>query len=101
MQELINNLKDAARYLLQNGKTKQGQAVQACVTMLQDDDGDAAALTDAAIYTLADQHGARYRAPDEEGMTFEKHAVLAFARELLLWPVMVDGADGVEGRSNG
>ena len=40
MQELIGNLKDAARYLLQNGQTKQGVAVQACVTMLEDDSDD-------------------------------------------------------------
>lgn len=40
MQELIANLKDAARYLLQNGQTKQGLAVQACVTMLEDDSDD-------------------------------------------------------------
>lgn len=40
MQELIDNLKDAARYLLQNGQTKQGLAVQACVTMLEDDRED-------------------------------------------------------------
>jgi hypothetical protein len=38
--ELIANLKDAARYLLQNGQTKQGLAVQACVTMLEDDSED-------------------------------------------------------------
>lgn len=90
MQELIDNLKDAARYLLQNGQTRQGLAVQACVTMLEDDDDEP--LTDAAIYALADQHGTRYRTADEEGMTFDKHAVLGFARELLLWPVMVDDA---------
>lgn len=40
MQELIDNLKDAARYLMQNGQTKQGLAVQACVTMLEDDSND-------------------------------------------------------------
>lgn len=40
-QELIANLKDAARYLLQNGQTKQGLAVQACVTMLEDDSAPA------------------------------------------------------------
>lgn len=40
MQELIADLKDAARYLLQNGQTKQGLAVQACVTMLEDDSDD-------------------------------------------------------------
>ena len=40
MQELIADLKDAARYLLQNGQTKQGLAVQACVTLLEDDSDD-------------------------------------------------------------
>lgn len=40
MQELIDSLKDASRYLLQNGQTKQGLAVQACVTMLEDDSED-------------------------------------------------------------
>lgn len=34
---LITSLKDAARYLLQNGQTRQGLAVRACVTMLEDD----------------------------------------------------------------
>lgn len=38
--EFIDSLKDAARYLLQEGKTRQGLAVQACVTMLEDDTPD-------------------------------------------------------------
>ena len=36
-EQFIATLRDAARYLLQNGQTKQGMAVQACVTMLEDD----------------------------------------------------------------
>jgi hypothetical protein len=37
IDNLTETLRDAARYLLQNGQTKQGFAVQACVTMLEDD----------------------------------------------------------------
>ena len=36
----LANLKEAARYLLAAGKTREGLAVQACVTMLEDDSED-------------------------------------------------------------
>lgn len=36
--ELVDRLRDAARYLLVEGKTREGLAVQACVTMLTDDE---------------------------------------------------------------
>jgi len=36
----LDNLRDAARYLFQEGQTKQGIAVQACITMLEDDSED-------------------------------------------------------------
>lgn len=42
-----------------------------------------ASLTDAQIYGIADQHSARFRTADEEGMAFDKHAVLDFARAIL------------------
>jgi len=34
------------------------------------------------IYTIADKYGHRQRTPDEEGMWFDKHAVLDFANAL-------------------
>jgi hypothetical protein len=37
----LTELRDASRYLLQNGQTKQGLAVQACITMLEDDSEEA------------------------------------------------------------
>lgn len=40
-------------------------------------------MSDEEIYAMADQHGFRYRTSDEEGMQFDKHAVLAFARAVL------------------
>ena len=39
-------------------------------------------LTDARIYEIADKHGHRFRTADEEGMTFDKHALLDFANEV-------------------
>jgi hypothetical protein len=39
-------------------------------------------LTDERIYSIADKHGTRYRTADEEGMSFDKHAVLDFANDL-------------------
>jgi hypothetical protein len=42
-----------------------------------------ARLSNADIYAIADRFGHRYRTADEEGMTFDKHAVLDFARAIL------------------
>jgi hypothetical protein len=46
----------------------------------RDTSGATTAATD--IYALADKHGFRFRAPDEEGMQFDKHALLDFADAL-------------------
>ncbi len=35
-----------------------------------------------AIYAIADKHGVRFRTSDEEGMQFDKHALLDFADAL-------------------
>jgi len=42
-----------------------------------------ARLSNADIYAIADRFGHRYRTADEEGVTFDKHAVLDFARAIL------------------
>jgi hypothetical protein len=39
-------------------------------------------VDDAAIYAIADRFGHRYRTADEECMSFDKHALLDFARAL-------------------
>lgn len=51
-------------------------------------------MSDSQIYAIADEHGMRYRTSDEEGMQFDKHAVLDFARAVLAASAPKEQAEG-------
>jgi hypothetical protein len=76
-----------ARVLVEFAKTAPGRLpsrVQEAVAYVSGvAPTEAPSMTNAQIYSIADQHGTRFRTADEEGMTFDKHAVLDFARAIL------------------
>jgi len=89
MEKLIANLRDSARYLLQNGQTEQGISVQACVTLLTDEGGDDGPLPESKLYSLL--------------MTCTQHAPARLPPGYVAFARAIEKAHGigVEGAKNG
>ncbi len=51
--------------------------------VLAESQGEREALSNLDIFSIADEYGIRFASPDEEGVQFEKHALLDFARAIL------------------